>query len=475
MHSRPLKASRFLAFAALTATAALAACGGGGSNGTPVSKAPVSSVTTPPATAGAGLAPATFTIKIPSANSSSTSRRTKTVNALTTSISFTLIKTAAGSVANATPVSFDLSSASTLCTPATGSGRTCSIGISAPLGDDIYSIQTFDVGGHKLGSSAVNITVLQNVANSAAISLGGTIAGIMMTALSVSADGDIMLAASGNPSVPSTARVLVIGVDNLQNVILTPDTFSSPILLAFRTVLQPLSNARRTRLLINPYVQATVTYANPIGGVTTSGANDQTGNVLVNSPGDIITLTALGPGPTANQSNELLGFVGSIPATLPQIPPTAGSVASSFSGVPLQVLAVPAPPPALTWQASQPGLTGGTTTTPAYTFASVTSPAVNLSLFDSAGGSVTLTSTDCLLSGQFDQPASFPINMALNGPTFTLETLAHSGATPTPNPNPSIVPTPFPLTAVTCHITATTPGSTSQLTVFINNVTGQVQ
>src|SRR5471032_1775908 len=89
---------QLLAFGTIAAIAALAACGGGGgSSGTPAvhtTAAPI--VTAPPA--GSGLAPASFAVKIPGAGGSSVSRRTQAVNAATTSMSFSLIKTDAAGV-----------------------------------------------------------------------------------------------------------------------------------------------------------------------------------------------------------------------------------------------------------------------------------------------------------------------------------------------------------------------------------------
>jgi hypothetical protein len=484
MDSRPLKASRFLAFAALTAIAALAACGGGGSSGTAVPKAPVSTVTTPPAS-GAGLAPASFTIKIPSATSSSSSRRTKTVNAATTSISFTLLKSdAVGATVGGAPVSFDLSTTSTLCTTATGGARTCSISLAAPIGDDIYSVQTFDVTGAKLGSSAVNISVLQNVANSATISLGGQIAGVLMTLVTgtgSSFSNPAQLIATGT-GTGVTQRVILIAFDAQGNVILTPDTFTTAVTLAFNNVGPAAEQA---------IIQAVVTYANPVGGIVSAHTSNIDPSITVNSPNDVINVSAVGSSPALNTNVALFAFVGPAPATLPSaIPsaPTNGTPAAS-AGLAFQVNAQPATQPApvnvLSWGASpSTGLVVGDGSNPTYTFASALSPLVNLSVSESLGGnpvtgSVTINSSDCS-SSAFDQPMGgfptvSPITIALNGPTFILETTAHDGVSPVPNPDPSASPAaPFPVTGVTCHITAKDPVTlaTSTLTVFVNNASG---
>src|SRR6185312_12446834 len=161
-----LTAQRLFAFGALAAGAALAACGGGGaSSGTPAARITSAPVTTAPP-AGSGLAPASFAIKIPGPGNSSISRRVKTVNAATTTVSFTLLKTDSV-LPTPPPNSFDVSSTSTLCTTAADGSRSCTLGVSAPVGNDIYSVQTFDIHGNKLGSAAVSIKVLQNVANTA--------------------------------------------------------------------------------------------------------------------------------------------------------------------------------------------------------------------------------------------------------------------------------------------------------------------
>src|SRR5471030_1386336 len=220
MDSRTFRTRRLLAFATLSAIATLAACGGGGgSSGTPPTRASSAPIATAPP-AGSGLAPASFSIKIPATTGSSASRQTQTIDPTTTSISFSLLKTTAvGVTTPGAAVSFDVSATSPLCTTVSG-GRTCTIGINAPLGDDIYSVQTFNAAGAVLGGSAVNLTVLQNVANTATIVIGGALAGVLMsTVTGATGDAGIGLDWLG-VTAPASVHLVLIGVDAQGNAIL---------------------------------------------------------------------------------------------------------------------------------------------------------------------------------------------------------------------------------------------------------------
>jgi len=491
MHSRTFRTRQLLAFATLTAIAALAACGGGGgSSGAPVARTTSTPITTAPPS-GSGLAPASFAIKIPGSGGSSVSRRTQAVNAATTTVSFTLLKTnAAGVTLSGTPSSFDVSASSPLCTAVTGGGRACTIGINAPIGDDIYSVQTFDVNGNKLGSSAVNLSVLQNVANTASITLGGTIAGVVVTTVAASnGDNRVVLDASGQFG-PASVRVVVIGFDNLGNVILTPDTFSSPITIAFDSRLfQEESTLRRPQQVSPaPTLQVSVTYANPNGGPASATTTDVGAPITVTSPNDVVTLTVVAPGPAAIKDMGLIGVVGSVPATLPDFIATpAPGLAGPISGVAFLVEAAvanptpvptptPAPTPVISFSANN-GISGFTPSQN-FQFPSATSPGTIITITDTTGelptvGTVTVTAS-AACAGEFDSPA-FPITSAplsTGQTTFFLETYAHGGGTPAPVPS-GPQPTPFPTGGVTCLLTATdNHGASAQLNVFVNNATG---
>jgi len=493
-------AQRFSAFGTLAAVAALAACGGGGgSSGAPgvhtTTPAPIT--TAPPA--GSGLAPASFSILIPGSGSSSTSRRTQTVNAATTTISFVLLKTnAAGVTLPQTPVSFNVAVGSPLCITAAGGARSCTIGINAPIGSDIYSVQTFDVNGNKLGSSAVNLSVLQNVANTATITLGGTLAGVLISAITqnaISGSAQVLDVTSG----PTSMRVVVIGFDSQGNVILTPDTFSTPITLELFNLgtiddeQQDFDNStKRSTKNITPVLQVTVAYANPNGGPATATTTDIGAPITVTSPNDVVTLTALSPAPQFDTGFAFLAAVGTPPAVLPTAPPTAApGLAPALSALLLEIMAAPTvatspptstptspptptptpTPPTITWS-SQSGsslFTAANGGIPAsYQFLSPTDNPAILGITDTAGPTtITFSIAPPSCTALFSMPASFPTSSPATGnPSTATLTLAPSGAGSTASAGGSCTVTATDST--TNHISA-------PITIFINNVSGTIQ
>jgi hypothetical protein len=495
------KTQQLLAFGTIAAIAALAACSGGGGSGTPAvhtTAAPI--VTAPPA--GSGLAPASFAVKIPGPGSSSISRRTQAVNATTTSMSFSLIKTdAAGTTVPQAAVTFDVSAGSALCTAGSAGARSCNLALNAPLGNDVYSVHTLDVHGNTIGSSAVTIHVQSNVANSASISLGGTVAGVLITPIAQA--GDIfegLVLDSAALLGPTSMRVLIIGFDGQGNVILTPDTFSTPINLVFLNEGPIILNSnatghsRRTRAVGTDSVQASVVYANPNGGSPSQSTTDSGAPLIITSPNDVVTLTALSP--PVSSAFVAIASVGPPPSPLPvEAPsPAPNGAANSLSGFVFAVAAVapgsPAPLPvvaSITWAADQPGMSAGPNQV--FQFANAQAPGANITLTDviaggnPAAGTITISSPSWNTPGgcasEFASPTTFPITGTLDAKgtfTFLAQTLASGGATP-PAPAPSApIPTPFPTGGLTCQLIATDGnGITSTLTIDVNNPTGTIQ
>jgi hypothetical protein len=488
---RKFTTQRLLAFGMLAAIAALAACGGGGGT----SSTPGVHTTSAPAAPGPGLAPASFSIKIPGSGSSSVSRRTQAVNAATSSISFTLISTdAAGVTVPQTSASFNVGAGSSLCTNGAAGARSCTVGMNAPLGNDIYTAQTFDANGNKLGSSAVSLKVLQNVTNAASISLGGTVTGVLITATSQIEAGSPFSGLDATNG-PKSMRVIIIGFDSLGNVILTPDTFSTPISFVFD--LLPVDNnsstKRRTKTAATPIVQATVTYANPNGGPATATTTDLGAPIIITSPNDVVTVTALSPPPQVDTAFIMVASVGAPPAVLPASAPTPapGGIAPPLSGLGLIIAGTPSTPPPLpqvasmTWKADQPGMSF--VPPQVFQFVNAQAPGANITLHDftatggPATGSITIDSPswNTFCTPEFASPGALPISgtLAPDG-TFTIlvKTLASGGATP-PSPLPSApIPTPFPTGGQTCELIATDGvGTTSTLTINVNNPTGTIQ
>jgi hypothetical protein len=452
--------SKFLAFAALAAIAGLAACGGGGGSASaPVARASPAPITT----AGSGLAKASFSIKIPSATAASASRQTRTIDPATSSISFTLLKTtAAGVPTPGTAVTSDVSAASPLCTAVTG-GRTCTVALIAPIGDDIYSVQTFSATGVQIGSSAVNLTVLENVANTATIVIGGALAGVVMSTISgQSGDAETPLDWLG-VNFPSSVRLVLIGVDAQGNAILNPGTFSTPITLGFQSFLFEDSHARRTKGAITAQpamLQLTVAYANPNGGPATATTTDVGPPITVTSPNDVVTVTALSPGPTTLIRNTGVVAVVGAATTIPSSPfPASGLTFSVF----------PSGPFTFNVTDGQIGLTGPQDFQ-SFQFPTASAALVNFSVSESVAGvmqtgpiTLALQETSAPCVGYFDLPKLPTTLNTANAFSFQLETAAHgTGDGPTQG--------------VTCHLQVTdAAGLFGTLTVNVNNPELSVQ
>jgi hypothetical protein len=503
MSRRPLRASRLLAFATLTAIAALAACGGGGGSastpGVAVTAAPI--VTAPPA--GSGLAPASFSIQIPGTGASGISRRVQAVSASTATVSFTLLKTdAVGVTVPSAAVTFDVSSTSALCVAGTAGARACTVGIAAPLGNDIYSVQTFDKNGAKLGSSAVNLKVLANVANTATISLGGTLAGVVITTLASISFGFVELNAGLGPT---SARAIVIGVDNAGHVILTPDTFSTPITLSLLNAdtLNTGSTRRHPRVVTTaaptPTLQVSVTSA--ATGAVTSMTDISGTSLSVTSPGDIVNITALTPQSFIFGDFALFASVGPLPAvpTLATAAPGTTPVVSALEIELEAAVATPPPvspptpcpanytgtapncvPPVITFL-PQTGLSGFSPNQ-LFQFASPATGAATITVSDTNGGVpfagtmsiAPTTPTDVTAcAAEFAQPAAYPVTATLvsGQMSFVIQTFVAQAIA-----SPPASPQPLPTGGAICNLTATdSRGVSAKLEVVVNNITGSVQ
>jgi hypothetical protein len=458
---------RVFVFGTVAAVVALAACGGGGgSSGVPVARASAAPGAQP---ASGKAAPASFTIRIPGSGSSSLSRRAKAVSAATQSLVFTLLKTDSTDPAFTTTPNastpFNVGLGSSLCTaPDTSGARSCTIGISAPIGNDIYTVDAFSTtnaaSGSKLGTAAVSVRVAQNATNAASISLGGQIASLLLTTVtSIFAE----IGPPGNAfSSPQSERIYVLGLDAQGNAILAPDTFSTPISLALTTNgVQILCDCNFLDPV--PSVQLAVTYANPGTGPASAQINNASTLpiIQVTSPNDIVTVSAIAPGSALSASIAITGVVG-VTTT-----PTGVQQASAAIDVAFDSGPQPAATPVL-WTLFCCGnqslqFTFAVGTTPAtYSFSSPQDIGALLGVSDTnvAATMVTFTST-CPGSG-FTKATSFPVTLAL-GEGQVQFLLQPSTA----NPPASIV----------CTITATdNAGSPAQsITINVANVSGIIQ
>ena len=331
-------------FIAVGFAACLAACGGGGGSSGAPSSAVVPSAPGPASPGSSSLARATFTITVPKSTGSSAARSPKYIASNTQSIKFTLLKTDATGTAPG-PQTFVLSGSQSYC-QSSSSGLTCTLAVSAPVGNDIYDAETFAdaAATQKIGGGAVAMDVKVNANNTATITLGGPIAAAGIIApQNCGTNGSTYLAAYGNPAplIPgnnqntcgtnySSVRSYIVAVDTNGNQILSPDSYSSPVYLtpidqySSNNYVHGYGKARKpldvpaTAGLGNGAQILTITITHPDG--TQSVSTPANPSVPVTSTGDVITMSAT-PGFADPNNNSRYVFatvtVGATPTPMP--------------------------------------------------------------------------------------------------------------------------------------------------------------
>ncbi|HKU68865.1 MAG TPA: hypothetical protein VJP85_13915 [Candidatus Baltobacteraceae bacterium] len=243
--------TRFTLACALTAL--LAACGGGGSAGTGPLPAPPSSSPAPVQTPNAQ-----FVIQIPAiGTTAASSRRTSSARPMDFSASTQSVTIAVGTQVLTTA---DVSATSSFCKSAAGGGRTCTIGITAPTGNDVFTITAYDQANAK-GNAIAKGTVAAAISTQPAtvnVAVAGTIASIKV--------------ALSNPYPPvgtaATVNVVVSALDADGNVVLGPypanvllqdsDT-SGATVLSTATIADSSTAATLTYNAAAPFISATIT------------------------------------------------------------------------------------------------------------------------------------------------------------------------------------------------------------------------
>ncbi len=183
----------------------LSACGGAGGG-----SAPLPSPTSTPMAQQQPQANAQFVFHIPAVQSvSAASLKSATTRPMDFSASTQSIKIAAGTQVLTTA---DVSATSSLCKAATGGGRDCTVGVTAPTGNDQFTITAYDQPGAS-GNAIAQATVAATISTQPTmvnVAVNGTIAKL---AISLS-----------NPYPPvgtaTTVSVTVTGVDADGNVVL---------------------------------------------------------------------------------------------------------------------------------------------------------------------------------------------------------------------------------------------------------------
>lgn len=317
-----------LAFVAL----AVAACGGGGGGGSTTPSVVSVATNAAPAPTGtalpAGYARANVSITVPGTGTASNGRRgAQNVGVGTTSIQFTLLQTSS-SVATPAPQIFGLLATSPGCVTISGNIQ-CTLGVNAPIGNDVFLAQTYNVSGGLTGSGAVQLSVAQNTVNTASLTLSGQVATVYL------ADSNFLQylgnyeesksrrgAQAKVASLPTVTQmqIFVIAQDNQGNIILNPSIFTTPVYL------------QQVFFGTNPDVTLQVVPGVEGGSTTSTSANY--GSVQVNSPSDVITATLIPNVANAAYEGLILANIGSpllaLNAALPTTPPT-GTLEFSIS------------------------------------------------------------------------------------------------------------------------------------------------
>jgi streptogramin lyase len=163
----------------LAALGALCACGGGGGGGAsallPSASPSASATATPASTPNASTNVVTFVVTIPSSAPASAARRRATTSSNTGSIVFTLQSVnGVAAAASATTVAA-VGPTATGCS-ASASGTTCNLPVTAPIGNDLFAIATYQSNngtGTPLASTNVAVATSSTTSASVTLDLGG--------------------------------------------------------------------------------------------------------------------------------------------------------------------------------------------------------------------------------------------------------------------------------------------------------------
>ena len=149
----------------------------------------------------------------------------------------------------------DISATSPNCTTSAG-GRTCTVPLQAPVGNDTFAIAQYDgpnATGHLLGSGAATATVVAGQAFQIAAVLNGVVATI-----------HLMLGTIPPAGVAGSTTLLVTALDPAGNTIVGPGNFAVPITLSVTDPTQQTTLSSNT-LNAPTATPITVIYAGGLG------------------------------------------------------------------------------------------------------------------------------------------------------------------------------------------------------------------
>jgi hypothetical protein len=179
----------------------------------------------------------------------------------------------------------------------------------------------------------------------------------------------------------------------------------------------------------------------------------------VTSPGDVVTVSALAPGPASFEDVALFAFVGAVPATVPVDNPFLGGGPTPLSVVAFAVFPAQSP---IVWSNLSSNLQFDSEEQ-TYQFLSPTDAQAHLAIADSSGAT-TITVAIANIAPSVNCASLF------TGPTFPLvQTLAA-------NATLSLLIAPNGTGSGSCVLTATDSAAhTASISVFINSVSGSIR
>jgi streptogramin lyase len=285
--------SRYLPLA--FAAALLSDCSGGGG------------VAIPTTSARPGLIAGNVVVIVSKPVSPSSRARPQYISPSAVSLSITISGVAAPTVAEIGPGASD-------CTG--GATRTCTIHVSAPLGNDTFTISQFDgpnATGTLLGSGSTTVTVTP-AAFAVTVTLDGTVASITIAFANLPPAGS-----------PGTATVVVMAKDADGNTIVGPGNYTLPITLTDND----LSGATTlsTTSVTGPGVSVTLNY---------NGAHHVVAMISASASGIAPASAPFSPVPTV--TNEYtVPTANSQPFNITPSPDGTLYFSESFFGVPSKI------------------------------------------------------------------------------------------------------------------------------------------
>lgn len=240
-------------------------CGGGGSITAPFPH-PI------PSPSSGSTMSAIFKVLIPAVapvQPLSASRRPRDFSASTQSVSI--------AIGSTTLAVADVSATSTLCTAAPA-GRTCSIGVTAPLGADTFVITAYDQksgGGSALASGLVQATIATGPVATFDVAVTGKIATLRIA----------LTNAYPPAGTPADTQIVVNGLDADGNVVL--GTYANPI------TLSDADGSGATALSVTSLPSASASAMLHYNGATPSGL----ATISASLPGAASVSTSFAPAP----------------------------------------------------------------------------------------------------------------------------------------------------------------------------------